>query len=188
MEAFLRSLFPRVAPGKSFEIHAFQGKSDLLSKLEARLRGYACWLPPVWRIVVLVDRDEQDCLKLKAELEGIARRAMLDTPSTSERWQVVHRIAVEELEAWYFGDWDAVRAAYPRAPENIRRREAFRDPDAIRGGTWEALERVLQRAGYFSGGLPKGELARSIARHFEPARCGSGSFGVFWRVLTKAWE
>ena len=25
-------------------------------------------------------------------------------------WRLVNRIAVEELEAWYFGDWAAVRA------------------------------------------------------------------------------
>jgi hypothetical protein len=25
---------------------------------------------------------------------------------------VVNRLAIEELEAWYFGDWEAVRAAY----------------------------------------------------------------------------
>lgn len=42
MEAFLRGLLPRLLPaGRTFGIHPFQGKSDLLGKLEARLRGYA---------------------------------------------------------------------------------------------------------------------------------------------------
>ena len=42
MEAFLRALLPRLLPrDRSFEVHPFQGKSDLLDKLQARLRGYA---------------------------------------------------------------------------------------------------------------------------------------------------
>ena len=50
MEAFLRALLPRLLPaGRTFEVHAFQGKPDLLGKLEARLRGYAGWLPVDWR-------------------------------------------------------------------------------------------------------------------------------------------
>lgn len=44
MEAFLHALLPRILPsGRTFQIHSFQGKSDLLGKLEARLRGYAAW-------------------------------------------------------------------------------------------------------------------------------------------------
>jgi hypothetical protein len=47
MEAFLQGLLPRVMPsGRAFEIHAFQGKGDLLAKLEARLKAYARGCPP----------------------------------------------------------------------------------------------------------------------------------------------
>lgn len=49
MEAFLRGLLPRLLPrDRRFEIHAFQGKDDLLRNLATRLRGYAHWLPPDW--------------------------------------------------------------------------------------------------------------------------------------------
>ncbi len=66
MEAFLRILLPRLLPeDRSFEVHAFQGKSDLLGKLQDRLRGYARWLPEDWRIIVVVDRDDDECLALK---------------------------------------------------------------------------------------------------------------------------
>lgn len=38
MEAFVRALLPRLLPAdRSFEVHAFQGKSDLLDKIEMRL-------------------------------------------------------------------------------------------------------------------------------------------------------
>lgn len=71
MEAFLRELLPCILPvDRSFEIHTFQGKRDLLGKLENRLKGYARWLPADWRIVVVVDRDDDDCLRLKQQQYG----------------------------------------------------------------------------------------------------------------------
>lgn len=151
MEVFLRALLLRLLPqGRTFEVHAFQGKADLLGKLDARLRAYAAWMPADWRIVVVVDRDNDDCRYLKQRLEDIAQRAGLRSRNRAGDlpWQLVNRIAIEELEAWYFGDWPAVQAAYPRVPGNIPHRQGFRDPDAIAGGTWETFERVMQRHGY----------------------------------------
>lgn len=189
MEAFLRALLPRLLPeDRTFEVHPFQGKSDLLSKLEARLRGYASWLPPDWRLVVVVDRDDDDCRSLKLQLEAIAHRAGLLTRSTAGTapWQLVNRVAIEELEAWYFGDWDAVRETYPRAPASLPCKQGFRDPDAITGGTWEAFERVLQRHGYVPGGLRKIDAARSIGARMDPQRSRSGSFRVFLQAVSEA--
>jgi Domain of unknown function (DUF4276) len=102
------------------------------------------------------------------------------------RYDVLNRIAIEELEAWYFGDWPAVRAAYPRVPSGVPRRARYRIPDAIAGGTWEAFERILQDAGYFPGGLPKIEAAQAIAPHTDPARNTSRSFQVFRDALLAA--
>lgn len=97
MEAFLRALLPRLLPlDRTFEVNPFQGKSDLLSKLEARLRGYAVWLPDDWRIVVVVDCDNDDCRELKQQLEDRAARTGLRTRTCAgaARWQVVNRIAI----------------------------------------------------------------------------------------------
>ena len=102
------------------------------------------------------------------------------------QWQVVNRIAIEELEAWYFGDWAAVRAAYPRAPAGIPNRQGFRNPDTVAGGTWEAFERVMQKHGYFKGGLAKLEAARAIGAYMEPSRSQSKSFQVFWSALSES--
>lgn len=189
MEAFLRALLPRLLPqDRTFEIHAFQGKTDLLSQLEARLRGYAAWLPADWRVVVVVDRDDDDCHVLKHQLEAMARRAGLRTRTRAGNapWQIVNRIAIEELEAWYFGDWAAVRSAFPRASAKVPRRQGFRDPDAIGGGTWEAFERVMQAHGYFKGGLAKMEAARAIGAHVDPARSSSKSFRTFSDAIAEA--
>jgi hypothetical protein len=191
MEAFLRALLPRLLPGdKTFQVHAFQGKRDLLGKLEARLRGYAAWLPPDWRILVVVDRDDDDCLELKGRLEAAAHRAGLQSKRGAGNlpWQVVNRIAIEELEAWYFGDWQAVCAAYPRLSRNIANQQRYRDPDAIAGGTWEAFERVMQRHGYFKGGLRKIEAARALGATVDARRNRSASFGGFRDALLQAVE
>lgn len=102
------------------------------------------------------------------------------------QWRIANRIVIEELEAWYFGDWGAVLRAYPRVSPNIPRRVSYRDPDAIRGGTWEAFERVMKKHGYFATGLRKVEAAEAIAAHIDPDRNQSVSFGVFQGVLAEA--
>lgn len=188
MEAFLRGLLPRLLPAdRSFEVFAFQGKLDLLGKLEARLRGYAAWLPRDWRIIVVVDRDDDECHALKRQLDMMAERAGLRTKSHGgPDWQLVNRVAIEELEAWYFGDWEAVRAVYPRVSPRIPGRHPYRDPDAIAGGTWEAFERVLQQHGYFNRGLAKIEAARSLGAHIAADRSHSGSFRAFCAAIAEA--
>ena len=189
MEAFLRTLLPRLlAPGFTFEVHVFQGKRDLLSKLSARLRGYQRWLPPDYRLVVLVDQDDDDCRVLKKRLEHAATTAGLAsrTQVGNQTWKVANRVVIEELEAWYFGDWDAVRAAYPRVMASVVQQARYRDPDAIPGGTWEAFERILQRHGYFKTGLRKIEVAQAVAAHLDPGRNKSRSFATFRDVIAEA--
>lgn len=182
MEAALERLLPTMLGDAAFQVIRFQCKDDLLNKAPERLKGYTSWLPETWRILVLVDRDDDDCMVLKAQLENMAAEARLVTKTAAnagQRFQVVNRIAIEELEAWFFGDWEAVLAAYPRVPASQPSKAGFRDPDAIAGGTWEAMERVLQRAGYFSTGLRKVEFARTVATHMAPDRNRSRSFQAF---------
>ncbi|MCX7618968.1 DUF4276 family protein, partial [Tepidiforma sp.] len=152
--------------------------------------GYAAWLPDDWRLVVLVDLDQDDCMALKGHLEEVAWRAGLTTRTRSEGspWRLVNRIAIEELEAWYFGDWAAVCSAYPRVPANVPSRQPFRDPDGVRGGTWEAFEREMRRCGYFKGGLSKIEAAREIGTHVNPTRSSSRSFRTFWNAIAEAFS
>ena len=165
MEAFLDAWLPRFLPQHcTFEIFPHRGKHALLSRLGNRLRGYANWMPPEYRIVVVVDRDSDNCEELKLRLEQICENVGLRSRRAAggPEWQVVTRIVIEELEAWYFGDWPAVRAAYPRVPAQIPDRAARQNPDAIRGGTWEAFERVLQRCGHFRQGLAKVRAATEL--------------------------
>lgn len=175
-EAALRILLPRILGELSFAVYAYTCKDALLQRLPERLRGYAPWLPDDWRIVVVVDRDDDECMELKGRLDRMALDAGLSTRASGGVCQVVNRLAIEELEAWFFGDWEAVRAAYPRVAPHVPQQAKYRAPDAISGGTWEAFERVLKRSGYFQTGLRKIEAARAVATHMKPMRNTSPSF------------
>lgn len=179
-EAALTNVLPKLLPPNAeFVIHVFRGRGDLLRKLPARLAGYRRWLPSDWHVVVLTDRDASDCLSLKCELDDAAVWAGLVPRShapAGARFHVLNRIAIEELEAWFFGDVVALRAAYPRVPESLDRRKAYRDPDAIRGGTKERLARVL---GYGRDTYPEIAVARAVSEHMVPERNRSHSFQVF---------
>jgi hypothetical protein len=181
-EAAISALVPKIlGQGFSFNVYAYQGKHDLLRKLPSRLRGFRSWLPETAGIVVLIDADEQDCEEQKTALENAARLAGFLTRRSADgrRFQVLNRLAVEELEAWFFGDIDALREAYPGIPASLGERASYRHPDAIRGGTWEALERELQRVGHHREGLAKIRAAREVSVCMEPLRNRSPSFRAF---------
>jgi hypothetical protein len=181
-EEALRLLLPRILSSAStFELRNLQGKGNLLKHLTSRLQGYANWNVADLRVVVLIDRDNTDCKNLKRQLDDTARAVGLPTKTSASggAFVVLNRIAIEELEAWFFGDVDAIVAAYPKVPSTLGAQARYRDPDAIAGGTWEALERVLQSKGYHLGGLAKLKAARDIAQHMDPTRNRSKSFQVF---------
>jgi hypothetical protein len=183
-EAALIELVPRILSGYAFDydIFPFQGKADLLKKLPNRLKAYRHRPGDDWRVIVLVDRDSEDCVRLKEQLDAVAQGAELTPRSHSPtRFQVLNRIAIEELEAWFFGDVEALVAAYPRVDAHLGQQAAYRDPDAIVGGTWERLESVL--ATYHPGGLEKIRAAQEIAAHMQPERNRSKSFQVFRDAL-----
>jgi hypothetical protein len=127
-------------------------------------------------------------MALKRRLEQSAAQVGLRTRTThgALACQVVNRIACEELEAWFFGDPEAIRTAYPRVSLQALSKAALRNPDLIAGGTWEALERTLKAAGYFSGGLRKVECAQILGKHLNPITCSSASFKVFWEAISEA--
>lgn len=187
-EEALKNLVPRIIGSE----HSFGIREYAEKKLVARLRGYKK-IGGSQVIVVLRDEDRKDCHQLKAMMEEMADGCGLITKSqarSGQNYQVINRIAIEELEAWFFGDIPALVRAYPGVPATLGEKARFRDPDAIRGGTWEALFRVLQRAGYYRGlrRPPKKELARNISMHMDPDRNRSRSFQVFRDALERAMQ
>ncbi len=184
MEAFLNGFLPRVFPHLDYQCHPLGGKKSTLKKLPDRLRGYAGWIPENWRIVILIDQNGEDCHDLKAQLEAFAQRAGLPTITNpgGKPAIVINRIVIPRLEAWYFGDWEAVRQAYPHAPENIPHRPQYRTPDAIADPT-QSFEQIMRKAGYFLSGLRKIEAATLISPHLVAERNTAHSFQVFYRTL-----
>ncbi|MDJ0554455.1 MAG: DUF4276 family protein [Microcoleaceae cyanobacterium MO_207.B10] len=177
----------------TFNTHSFQGKQDLLSKLPNRLKGYKAWIPDDYRIIILVDRDNEDCQKLKLKLEKIAKDAGFVTKSlakskSKKKYQLINRIMIEELEAWFFGDIPALIQAYPKVSKNLDKKAKYCYPDDIKGGTREALQEVLQRKGYHQGGLEKLKVARDISPYMNPTENTSKSFQVFYRCLLEMME
>nr|WP_234300870.1 DUF4276 family protein [Sphaerospermopsis aphanizomenoides] len=87
-----------------------------------------------------------------------------------------------------FGDINALVTAYPKLSHNLEKQAKYRDPDAISGGTAEALEKLLQTAGYQRGGLEKRKTAREVSLHINPSKNRSKSFQVFYEGLLKIIE
>ncbi|GHG45007.1 MULTISPECIES: DUF4276 family protein [Amycolatopsis] len=173
-EEALKALLPKIVPGVDFRIVPFNGKTDLLRQLPVRLRDYTYyWAETGLRIVVLLDRDNDDCAELKNRLVEIAREAGLPGEAT------LFRIVIEELEAWFLGDIPALNAAYPRLPLSLDSQTKFRDPENVPGGAWEGLEHALQKHGYHKKGLQKVGAAREIAPHMDIENNRSKSFQVF---------
>jgi hypothetical protein len=170
----------------SYKLHSFNGKQNLLKELPKRLIAYSKWMPDYYRIVVLLDSDGRDCIEVKRDLESVASNAGLITKSMAvspTKFQVVNRIAIEELEVWFLGDMPAINKAFPKIPAHVSAKAKYRNPDLITGGTAEALEKLLKSRGYYRAGMPKIDVARKIAPHMQPRQNTSPSFRMFCSAL-----
>jgi hypothetical protein len=110
-------------------------KRILLEQLPRLLRGYRK-TPSIDLVVVVLDADNRDCTKFLVELKEVAKAC------DSEKI-AVFRLAIEEIEAWYLGDRQALLAAYPRAKQNIL--DFYKQDSAC--GTWELLADMLYPGG-----------------------------------------
>ncbi|MEQ8966143.1 MAG: DUF4276 family protein [Azospirillaceae bacterium] len=181
-EIALGKIMPKIVDGRArFEIRNLESKFKLLGKLKDRLLAYRDRIDKGENldILVFVDRDSDDCEELMRKMERLARDAGLRTKTASggEDFRVVNRIVIEELESWFLGDPDALRAAFPKLPALNPRKDPFRNPD--NGGSWETLDRLLRKHGVYGSRYPKIEGAQRIAPHLDPERNRSASFRAF---------
>jgi hypothetical protein len=148
-------------------------KRTLLSKLPAMLRSYGCQ-GNIDAVVVLLDADDRDCVAFLAELRDLAA-------SRGAGGKTMFRLAIEETEAWYFGDPDALHAAYPKAKKTALKR--YRRDTVC--GTWEMLAGALHPGGLIAlskpgsprPGVLKHEWANRIGPLMNPDSNRSPSFG-----------
>jgi hypothetical protein len=127
-EKLLQSLLPMIlgrnGDPHTWRLHAYKGvgripkdlpagvdaaKRMLLDNLPKLLSGYGR-TPGVDAVVVILDTDRRDCREFLAELLALAQRCE-PAPNT------LFRLAIEEMEAWYFGDKAAILQAYPPGEE-----------------------------------------------------------------------
>lgn len=154
-------------------------KRILLDRLPSVLRGYG-QTQGIDGVVVVVDVDRRDCRAFLAELKATLTPVRPTLP-------VVFRLAIEEIEAWYFGDRTALLGAYPRAKQAVLARYV---QDAI-CDTWETLadaihpggHKAIARGGSPAEGAAKHEWAGRIAPLMHPVRNTSPSFRKFREAL-----
>ncbi len=152
-------------------------KRVLLDQLPRLLRGFGKSLRGFSAaVLVVVDLDTRVCMQFKQELLNLLHECD-PAPVT------LFRIAIEEVEAWFLGDRQAVKAAYPNANDRVL---SSYEQDSI-CGTWERLADAvypggsvrLKQKGYPLVGQVKCEWAERIAPHVDVERNHSKSFQVF---------
>ncbi len=155
---FLDTLLPKILPSNvAFLCVPHQGKGDLQKSIPVKL---GAWLAPNTFFVILHDQDNHDCVELKNQLRQLC---------SSSRHNPLIRIVCRELEAWYFGDLNAVQQAFPGfTAAKYKNRSKFRYPDDIDKPSNE-LEKIVKE-------FSKSRAAREVPEHMDINNNTSVSF------------
>lgn len=152
-KALLEILIPKILGPSvnniSFRIHSYKGIGKvpknlkpgdasnrmLLNQLPRILQGYGK-TAGIDAVIVVLDSDKKDCITFLEQLKSV-NEACNPKPNT------MFRIAIEEIEAWYFGDPNALNIAYPKAKQQVIKNYT---QDSI-CGTWEMLADAIYPGG-----------------------------------------
>lgn len=115
MEVVLRQLLPRMGLIEgSFQIVTFDGVRDLEQSLVRRVKA---WRDPNARFLIIRDNDSGDCQQRK-------RRLLALLEQTNRAGHAKIRIVMQQLEAWFLGDKNALISAGliggARIPSTVR--------------------------------------------------------------------
>ena len=199
-EKLLAQLLPRIlgeqGASHTWRLKAYKGigripqgltaKADpakrmLLDQLPRLLQGYGK-TPGIDAVVVVLDTDWRDCKDFLQELKSLVQGCK-SAPRT------LFRLAVEEMEAWYLGDREALLRAYPRAKRDVLDRYV---QDSV-CGTWELLAdavypggtAAIRKAGWPLPGQIKHAWAEKIGPFMSINQNMSPSFGKFRDGLSR---
>jgi Domain of unknown function (DUF4276) len=108
MENLLIEILPKILPsGYTLNENCFlrphNGKSDLRKSIPKKVKAFSNNAET--KIIILHDQDNNDCRKLKKEIQELC--------NLNGNCPVLIRIVCRELEAWYWGDLDAIQKVYP---------------------------------------------------------------------------
>lgn len=189
---FLDQVLPKVISDGSitWRVHGYRGigrippnlagRSDpskriILDQLPRLLAGYGR-TPHVDAVVIVVDNDDRNCVNFLKELTDLTARV-------APQLRVLFRLAIEEMEAWYLGDVDALKAAYRSVRDTVLNTYV---QDSI-CGTWERLADAITPGGsarviaegWPAPGVLKSEWAEQITPHMDVETNQSVSFAKF---------
>lgn len=188
LKAILPKLLGEYGDPHTWNMHSYKGigripknlkgsadpaKRILLDQLPRLLQGYGR-TSGIDAVVVVLDTDKRSCVGFLNELKTLAAGCN-PVPNA------LFRLAIEEVEAWYLGDRQALTAAYPRAKGDVLNRY---EQDSL-CDTWELLadavypggSAAIKKAGWPLPGQIKHEWAEKIGPLLEPDRNASPSFG-----------
>jgi hypothetical protein len=194
-------LVPKIIdPNHTFVVRAYKGigrlpknlkgtsdpsKRILLDRLPKLLRGYGKTFAAYGQnyraaVIVICDLDDQCLKKFKDELLNLLNQC---DPQPLTRFC----LAIEEGEAWFLGDLDAIAKAYPNAKFNIL--NSYNNDSIC--GTWETLadaiypggvKKLLKRGGQ-EVGRQKSLWAEKITPHMNVTENKSPSFRYFYSKM-----
>ena len=150
----------------------------LLNQLPMQLRAYGkSYANDPTKVVIVVCDLDNNCLKtFRQELFAVLNSC---NPKPETRFC----IAIEEGEAWLLGDISAIKAAYPKAKDNVLNNY---QNDSI-CGTWELLADALftggasrlKKRGWQAAGREKFVWAQKITPYMNIDKNASPSFCYF---------
>ncbi len=166
----------------TFRIHAYKGagripknlqsKSDpkkriLLDQLPRLIQGHGKTFSTIPNysaaLIIICDLDDRCLSTFRKELLDCANKC---TPKP----ETYFCIAIEEGEAWYLGDLEAIRKAYPNAKSSIL--NTYVNDDIC--GTWEKLADAI-----FAGVAQN--CPNFVHKLAKKNRCGLKQFAPTWK-------
>jgi len=162
MKTFLEVLLAKVFPSSHYKLIPHEGKSDLERSIPRKIRGMQAVATAF--VIVRNQHSVTDCRSLKSQLLELAQGGAAE---------VIVRIVCRELESWLLGELSAIEHSLevPGLTKQATRRK-FRNPDQLVNAQ-EELAKLCPRYSKTHG-------ARAVAAQFDPAKCCSRSFQVFF--------
>ena len=155
---------------EGIQSHADPAKRVLLSQLPRLLKGYGR-TPGIDAVVLVIDSDKRDCKVFLSELTTAIAAYEPKPPN------ILVRLAIEEIEAWYLGDKTALCTAYPRIKMHTISTYVQDSPC----NTWELLAEATAK----SPGGTKREWPMKIGPLMDVNANLSPSFGKFRDGLSR---
>lgn len=163
----IEALFATISEGLtvSCRVITHQGKDDLLKAITKTVPSLS--RIPNTSILVLHDQDQNDCRILKAKIVHLMEQHC--------QCHYKIRIVCQELEAWYFGDIEAIKLCYEVInQQQLTSRTKRKNVDEIVNPSHELLKYI--REYHKLKTLPKVQMAKRVAVHLNVDRNTSTSF------------